>query len=156
MHLFTCPSSLRSCGIIINDLYMGRKKAEKPEDLLSKTIVLRVTEGEFQRYETLAGGSNARSIAEVIRRQLAKQQLIVYQKDTSLDGPMEALLGLEKELNYIGHNINQLTRAYNASPYESQQEFYLQRALHEYQKISERIDTIKSLIAQLSAKWLQK
>jgi hypothetical protein len=135
---------------------MGKKKTENPELLLTHNIIVRVTEDDYNKYEQLCGKSDCTSVAEVVRRILAGRQVILFHKDAAMDGPMEILTGIQKELKAIGNNINQITRAYNSSRVESQQIYQAQKALQEYQKVEAKVSLLLSVISQLSKQWLQK
>lgn len=135
---------------------MGRKKTEDTTPLLTRSIIVRVTEDDYLKYDKLQQNSDCRSIAEVVRRILAKSQIICYHKDARMDGPMELLTGIQKELQYIGHNINQITKGYHQSRYESQQSLQMERAAEQYQKVQAKVNSLLVIIAQLSRSWLQK
>lgn len=135
---------------------MGRKKTEDTTALLTRSIIVRVTEEDYNKYDQLCNNSDCRSIAEVLRRILAKSQIIYYHKGARMDGPMELLTGIQKELQYIGHNINQLTKGYHQSRFESQQALQMERAAEQYQKVQAKVNTLLAVIAQLSKTWLQK
>lgn len=135
---------------------MGKKKTENTTQLLTHTIIIRVTEDDYNKYDRLCEKSDCTSIAEVVRRILAGRQIILFHKDAAMDGPMEILTGIQKELKAIGHNINQVTRAYHSSRFESQQIYQLNKALEQYQKAEAKVSLLLSVISQLSKQWLQK
>lgn len=135
---------------------MGKKKTENTELLLTHTIMVRVTEHDYNNYDQLCEKSDCASIAEVVRRILTGRQIILFHKDASMDGPMEILTGIQKELKAIGNNINQVTRAYNSSRFESQQIYQVNKALEQYQKVEAKVSLLLSVISQLSKQWLQK
>jgi hypothetical protein len=135
---------------------MGRKKTEQPEQLLSRSVILRITEADYQKYDQLCQDSDCGSVAEVLRRILSHTRVICFQKDKSMDGPMEILTGIQKELQYIGHNINQLTKGYHRSKDPGQQAQHMQQAAEQYQKVQAKVHVLLTLIAQLSKTWLQK
>jgi hypothetical protein len=135
---------------------MGKKKTENTEQLLTHNIIVRVTEVDYNKYDQLCEKSDCTSVAEVVRRILAGRQIILFHKDASMDGPMEILTGIQKDLKAIGNNINQVTRAYHSSRFESQQIYQVQKALQEHQKIETKVSLLLSVISQLSEQWLQK
>jgi hypothetical protein len=135
---------------------MGKQKTEQPEQLLTHNIIVRVTEDDYNKYDQLCQKSDCASVAEVIRRILAQRQIILFHKDAGMDGPMEILTGIAKELKAIGNNINQATRAFHNSPFESQQAYHLRQAMEQYQQVAPKIALVLSVISQLSKRWLQK
>ena len=73
-----------------------------------------------------------------------------------MNGIMEELTGIRKELKAIGNNINQLTRKYNSSPTEVQQAYYTLKAAELYQKVEPKVNRLLMLVSQLTEKWLQR
>ncbi|RKR81893.1 mobilization protein MobC [Mucilaginibacter gracilis] len=135
---------------------MSRKKAEDQDEILSHPIIMRVTEKQFNKLEQILANSNCQSIGEVARMILQKQRILYFHKDISLNGPMEELSCIRKELKAIGININQLTRSFHTSKQEGQQNFFILKVAERYEKVEEKVDRLLIIISQLSAKWLQK
>ena len=135
---------------------MARNKTTNPKLLLTHNIIVRVTEDDYQKYNKLQTKGDCASVAEVVRRILAKEQIICFHKDTTMDVPMETLTGIQKELKAIGNNINQITRALHQSKFESQQIFNMQKAVEQYQQVDLKVSLLLSIISQLAKKWLQK
>jgi hypothetical protein len=92
----------------------------------------------------------------VVRKILQKQRILYFHKDISLNGPMEELSSIRKELKAIGININQLTRSFHISKNEAQKNFFILKVVERYEKVEEKVDRLLIIISQLSAKWLQK
>ncbi|MBD1366601.1 mobilization protein [Mucilaginibacter sp. ZT4R22] len=135
---------------------MSRKKAEDQDELLTHPIIMRVTEKQFLKLEQILANSNCQSIGEVARMILQKQRILYFHKDVSMNGPMEELSSIRKELKFIGHNINQLTRSFHVSKHEAQKNFFIIKVADRYEKVEEKVDRLLLIISQLSAKWLQK
>ncbi|MFD2286612.1 plasmid mobilization relaxosome protein MobC [Pedobacter petrophilus] len=92
---------------------MTRKKVNDPEDLLSRNLIIRVTENTYNQLEELRKDSKNLSIAAVARKILSGQKINLYHHDVSLNPVMEELALIRKELKAIGVNINQITRSFN-------------------------------------------
>jgi hypothetical protein len=135
---------------------MSRKKAEDQDELLSRPIIMRVSESQFKKLEKIQANSNCQSVGEVVRKILQRQRILYFHKDISLNGPMEELSSIRKELKAIGHNINQLTRHFHISRHEAQKNFFIIKVAARYEKVEEKVDRLLVIISQLSAKWLQK
>jgi hypothetical protein len=135
---------------------MSRKKAEDQDELLSQPIIMRVSERQFKKLEQIRDNSNCQSLGEVVRKILQKQRILYFHKDISLNGPMEELSSIRKELKAIGININQLTRSFHISKNEAQKNFFILKVAERYEKVEEKVDRLLIVISQLSAKWLQK
>lgn len=135
---------------------MTRKKTEKRDELLTHPIILRVTETVFKRLEKLQQESNCQSVGEVARKILSKEKILCFYKDVSLNGPMEELASIRKELKAIGVNINQQTHRFHISDTDAQRAFYVMKTADLYQKVGEKVDVALVLIAKLAEQWLQR
>jgi ABC-type transport system substrate-binding protein len=135
---------------------MGRRKASKPEENLTEVIMLRLTEGTYQKLETIRQNSDCQTVPEVIRRIIGEEKITWYQKDTSMDAPMEILITIQQELKAIGININQVTRQLNGSISEGQRWYHIKRATIYYKQVDNKVSLLLTLISQLAKSWLQK
>jgi hypothetical protein len=135
---------------------MPRKKAVNQEEVLSHPIIIRVTETVFNRLEELRKDSHYNSIGEVARRILSNRKIKLYYKDISMNGPMEEMALIRKELKAIGININQLTRSFNQGKTGAHKAFFLLKAAEQYQTVGEKVDRLLTLISQLAEQWLQR
>ena len=118
--------------------------------------MLRVSESTWQELEKIRLNSNCRTIPEVVRRIIEKDQIIYYHKDESMDGSMEVLITIQKELKAIGININQVTRYFHNGTGEGQRYHHLQNVLQFYKQVDAKVGLLLSIISQLAKKWLQK
>jgi len=135
---------------------MSRSKTDKPEDLLSHTLIIRITETLFNKLEKLRVESHSLSIADVCRKILLNQPLKLYHQDISMNPVMEELAMIRKELKAIGVNINQITRSFNQDRFVAHRAVYVQQVADLYQKVDERMVTLLAIISKLADQWLQK
>jgi hypothetical protein len=135
---------------------MRRKKLKDENDLLRHNLIVRVSEVQFNKLEKLRADSNCQTIAEIVRRILAKEKILCFYKDITMNGPMEELAGIRKELKAIGVNINQITRSFNTDKAGIQRAFYVMKAADLYKKVDEKIDALLSITGKLTEKWLQE
>jgi hypothetical protein len=134
---------------------MPRKKYENPEDILTHPIVIRVTKTEFERLEKLATESNCHTIGEVARKILSNEKILLFHRDISMNGPMEELALIRKELKAIGVNINQQTRYFHNSRSDAQRSFHAMKTAEAHKKLEPRINDLLQIINRLAEKWLQ-
>ena len=132
---------------------MARKGVKTNEELLEKSIAVRVTAAEHRRLKRLQLQSDCHSIGELIRRILTGRQIKLFHKDASLDGVVEELAGVREELRAIGVNINQITRHFNASTSTHKRVFLAHQALEQYRKVEQKVNLLLSLISQLARRW---
>lgn len=135
---------------------MGRKKTAQADELLAKTIIFRVTEEEYERLSGFVKNGDCHSLAEAARRVLNAQKITLLYKDISMNGPMEELAGIRKELRAIGININQVTRYFNGSSGEQQKVFHALKIAEQYTKVEAKVADLLALISKLAVKWLQE
>lgn len=135
---------------------MGRRKAGDPDDNLTEVVMLRLTLTTYQKLDEIRRNSDCRTVPEVVRRILSKEQIIYYHKDAAMDGPMEILSGIRDELRAIGVNINQVTRYFNRSVTDGQRAHHLQITLEHYKQVDAKVGLLLTLISQLAKTWLQK
>ncbi|MES2456820.1 MAG: mobilization protein [Bacteroidota bacterium] len=135
---------------------MPRPKLKDEKEKLNHSVIIRVNEATFQRLEKLAAESSYRTVAEVARRILANEQLNIFHKDTSLNGPMEELALIRKELKSIGININQQTHHFHNCESPAERAFYVNRTAILYKDVDERLNRLLLVVGKLADKWLQK
>jgi hypothetical protein len=135
---------------------MSRTKTDKPEDLLSHNLIIRITETLFNKLEKLRKDSRSLSIAEVCRKILLNKNIKLYHQDISMNPVMEELAMIRKELKAIGVNINQITRSFNKDRAGTHRPIHVQQVADQYKKVDERVETLLAIISKLADQWLQK
>ncbi|WP_295719958.1 plasmid mobilization relaxosome protein MobC [Mucilaginibacter sp.] len=135
---------------------MPRRKADKPEELLTHNLIVRVTETLFNKLETLCKESGCLSIAEVCRKILSNQKIKIFKEDISMNPVMEELALIRKELKAIGVNINQITRSFNQDRARTHHTYHVLKVAEQYERVDERVEILLAIIAKLADKWLQK
>lgn len=130
--------------------------AKKDKEILSHNLIIRVTETTFKRLEKMRNESNYASIAEIARRILSNQKIKLYYQDISMNGPMEEMALIRKELKAIGININQITRSFNQDKAETHRAYYVLKVADLYKNADEKVDRLLVIISGLAEKWLQR
>lgn len=134
---------------------MGRKKVRTRESILSHTIVFRVTAEQHGKLEIIAKASNTRTIAGVVRKILENRPVKLFHKDISMNGPMEELALIRKEIKSIGININQQTHSFHLSTNKTERLFHTLKTADTYKAIEPKIDRLLAIVSKLAEKWLQ-
>lgn len=135
---------------------MPRRKSDKPEELLNRNIIVRVTEKQFASLEKLQKESSSLSIAEICRKILSSKQIKLFKQDISMNPVMEELALIRKELKAIGININQITRHFNQDKSNVGRSFFTLKVADQYQKVDDRVEKLLTIISKLAEKWLQE
>lgn len=133
---------------------MSRPKAAQRNTLYSYPIRTRVDKATQERLEKLLQDSACQSLAEVARKILAQEKILCLYKDNSMNGIMEELTGIRKELKAIGVNLNQVTKAFHAAKSENQKAFYVIRQTELAKMVEAKTDRLLLLVAKLAQKWL--
>ncbi|MES2827735.1 MAG: plasmid mobilization relaxosome protein MobC [Sphingobacteriales bacterium] len=135
---------------------MPRKRATNQDALLTKNVIVRITETTFNKLEKMRVESGSSSVAAVIRKILSNRKIKLLHQDNSLNAPMEEMALIRKELKAIGININQITRTFNQDKAENHRAFYVIKVADLYKNVDERVEKLLVIISQLAEKWLQK
>ncbi|RZM18427.1 MAG: mobilization protein [Pedobacter sp.] len=135
---------------------MPRKPVADREEILVHPIIIRVNDATYKRLEKLLEESSCKSIGEVARKILTGGRINCFYRDVSLNGPMEELALIRKELKFIGININQQTRYFNAVKSATEKQFHSDRTVELYLKADAKMERLFALISKLAEKWLQK
>lgn len=135
---------------------MARKKLSNQKDILSKPIIIRVTEELFTRLEKIQKESDCSSVGEIARKILSQKRINCFYRDISLNAPMEELALIRKELKAIGININQQTKYFHTSQSSAERAFYVMKTAELYKTIDEKVERLLKIISKLAEKWLTK
>jgi len=134
---------------------MPRKKAKDQEGLLSHPVIVRLTEGQFNKFEKLRANSDCKTIGGIIRRVLTNKTIKLLHQDISMNAPMEELALIRKEIKSIGVNINQQTHRFHVSTSETERSFHSIKTAETYKSIEPKIDRLMVIVSKLADKWLQ-
>ncbi|HNP08594.1 MAG TPA: plasmid mobilization relaxosome protein MobC [Cyclobacteriaceae bacterium] len=133
---------------------MTRRKVDRKAKLVKK-VTVRMSESFYNRMEEWLANSNCRSLAELARAILYREQIIWYHKDAKLESTAIELAGIKKELNAIGRNINQITHRFHSTDLPNQKMFHALKISDEYKKVGDKVDKLLVTTAIISKKWLR-
>ena len=128
---------------------------EKPDNSLIKVITVRVSQRFFDSLEEKRKKTNCQSVSEMVRAILYKEKIMFYYTDATLNAAAIELAGIRKELNQMGNNINQITKAFHSVDSSSQKMFQALRAAEEYKRIESKVEQLLIIVGEISKKWLQ-
>src|SRR5690606_14416303 len=135
---------------------MARKKLSNQKDILSKPIIIKLTEELITRLEKIKKESDCSSVGEIDRKILSQKSINCFYRDISLNAPMEELALIRKELKAIGININQQTKYFHTSQSSAERAFYVMKTAELYKTIDEKVERLLGIISKLAEKWLTK
>lgn len=128
---------------------MTRRRLPNREELLTHKVSARFAEPDYRKLLTLMENTNTQSLGELVRRIITKDKILLYLKDSTLDGVYNQLAGIKTELNFIGRNINQITHALHLADTASQKTIHAMEAAIHYRKVGEKVTQLLALIADL-------
>ncbi len=129
--------------------------SEKSINNLEKVITVRISQRFFDSLEEKRKKTNCQSVSEMVRAILYKEKIMFYYTDASLNSTAIELAGIRKELNQIGHNINQVTKSFHTADSSSQKMFYALKGAEEFKRIEVKVDKLLIMVGEISKKWLQ-
>ncbi|TBO44256.1 plasmid mobilization protein [Pedobacter kyonggii] len=135
---------------------MPRPKIKKEEEKLKHYIRIRVDEQTLKRLDKMQKSSDCKGISQLARKILMEEPVQIFHRDISMNGPMEELAMIRKEIRSIGININQQTYHFHTSQRKAARMFYVERTKELYEKIEIKIERLLEITDKLAGKWLQK
>lgn len=120
-----------------------------------RRIYVRLTDKEFTALESRCKNTTCRSVSDYVRHCLFSKPITIITRDASADEAILQMSLLNRELNAIGNNFNQLVRKVNTTSQASEIKGLL--LLFESQKktMFSKIDEVKEQLQKLAEKWLQ-
>ncbi|MGJ1435703.1 plasmid mobilization protein [Sphingobacterium siyangense] len=122
----------------------------------TKMIFVRLEEAE---YDTLIGRqkkTTERNLSAYIRKILAGKPMIKSVQNESLHEVIVTLSLLQKDLNGIGNNYNQMVKRLHTTDKIPEIIAWMQNYLNERQHILDAIKTLKECLDKTAQKWLQE
>lgn len=134
---------------------MSRKKAKDQDKLLAHPIIVRLTKAQYKKLEEIRLESEMKTFGSVIRSIISNRPIKLLHKDISMNGPMEELALIRKEIKSIGININQQTHKFHISDSNAERSFHTLKTAETYKLLEPKIERLLTLVSKLSEKWLQ-
>jgi len=120
-----------------------------------KWLHLRLTQAEYNLLQKQFKKSTCRKISDYARRVLLAEPVIAGYHNQSLDAFMTEAIGLRKELNSIGNNLNQAVKKLHTLQQIAEFRPWIQAFRNDYERVTTDVAEIKKLIAKISESWLQ-
>src|SRR5258708_4154342 len=134
---------------------MTRRKVERTAKL-TRLIGLRISDSFYKRLEDLLAKSNCRTVTELARAILYREEIVWKHKDATLESTAIALDGIRRELNAIGKNINQITHRFHNTDNFNLKLSNAKEIEREYNKVGIRVDKLLMMASKISEQWLRE
>jgi hypothetical protein len=121
----------------------------------TKHIRLRLTPREYDMISTRWHRTTCRELSVYLRNILLNKPITVRHRNESLDDLIQALVLLRGELNFVGHNYNQVViKLHRLRDFDNIGRWLVE---HEaaWQVVDRKITEIKTVISNIDDKWLQ-
>jgi len=120
-----------------------------------RRIYVRLTDKEFTTLESRCKNTTCRSVSDYVRHCLFSRPITTITRDASADEAITQMGNLNRELNAIGNNFNQLVRRVNVTSQAEEIEGLL--LLFESQKkaMFSKINEVKEQLQKLAERWLR-
>jgi hypothetical protein len=120
-----------------------------------RRIYVRLTEKEFAILESRCNKTTCRSISDYVRHCLFSRPITTITRDASADEAIVQMSHLNRELNTIGSNFNQLVRKLNATSQGTEIKGFPLLIESQKKTLFSKIDEVKEQLQKLAEKWLQ-
>lgn len=120
----------------------------------TKWLHLRLTPSEYRQLHSRFQKTTCRKLSDYLRAVIFDKSVITKYRNTSIDDALAEMGTLNKELNAIGNNINQMAKRIHTIQLPEMASWLLQ-----FDKLSKeyfiKMDEVKSLLRNLSERWLR-
>ncbi|WP_417367315.1 plasmid mobilization protein [Flavobacterium beibuense] len=120
-----------------------------------RRIYVRLTDKEFSILETHCKNTTCRSVSDYVRHCLFSKPITTITRDVSADEAILQISHLNRELNAIGNNFNQLVRKVNATSQAAEIKGLLFLFDSQKKAMFSKINEVKEQLQKLSERWLQ-
>lgn len=120
-----------------------------------RRIYVRLTGNEFSTLETRCKNTTCRTVSDYVRHCLFNRPITTITRDASVDEVITQMSQLNRELNAIGNNFNQLVKKINATSQATEIKGLLLLFDNQKKVMFSKIDEVKEQLQKLAEKWLQ-
>jgi len=120
-----------------------------------RRIYVRLTEKEFTTLESRCKNTTCRTLSDYVRYCLFSKPITTISRDASADEAITHISRLNRELNALGNNFNQLVRKVNATSQAAEIKGLLLLFESQRNMMFLKIEEVKEQLQKLAKKWLQ-
>ncbi|HEV7780314.1 MAG TPA: plasmid mobilization relaxosome protein MobC [Chitinophagaceae bacterium] len=116
---------------------------------------IRFTENELECLQRKFQHSTSSQLSHYMREILLGRPVVIKYRNESLDNFMEELIAMKKELNAIGHNLNQAVKKLHTLKTIPEFRNWIAKQENMQQEVEQRTIQIEQRISKMWEKWLQ-
>lgn len=128
---------------------------EETKKIRNKWLHLRLDEEEFKLLNDNFLKSDERKLSRYARKVFLAQPINVVHRNGSIDELMATLVRVQKDLNGLGNNYNQMVHKLHLLQTDAEVKAWIIAYESEKQKLFNCIAEIKKVIAEGAKKWLR-
>lgn len=129
---------------------------KREEEVRRKMVVVRMNEQEFKQLEKFQRQTIEKNIGSYLRKVALQKPVTVKYRNESADDFLLDMLGLKKELQAIGNNVNQAVHKLHILDRIPEFRVWVQQYDGLQKKLISKVEEIKLRMNQLYEQWLQK
>jgi len=126
-------------------------KSEK--GIRNRWVNIRLNQEEFERIEKLYKATTCREMSGYCREVLQKKPVVFNYRDQSKEEILNVLIQLKRELNYIGHNYNQVVAKLHTCRTVPEIQSWLIHSETSERSVLSKIEEIKLRLIKFSRTW---
>jgi hypothetical protein len=119
----------------------------------NRWVNIRLNQEEFERIEKLYKATTCRELSGYCRAVLQKKPVVFNYRDQSKEEILNLLIQLKRELNYIGHNYNQVVAKLHTLRTVPEIRSWLTLSENTERNVLGKIEEIKLLLVNFSMNW---
>jgi hypothetical protein len=119
----------------------------------NRWLNIRLNQEEFERIEKLYKATTCREMSGYCRTILQKKPVVFNFRDQSKEEILNVLIQLKRELNYIGHNYNQVVAKLHTLRTVPEIQGWLIHSEIGERNVLGKIEEIKLLLVKVSSIW---
>lgn len=119
-----------------------------------RRIYVRLTDKEFTTLESRCKSTTCRSVSDYVRHCIFSKPITTISRDASADEAITQMSHLNRELNAIGSNFNQMVRKVNTTSQAAEIKALLLLFDSQKKAMFSKIDEVKVQLQKLAEKWL--
>lgn len=121
-----------------------------------KMIVMRMNDEEYKSLQSLHKKSTDRHLSNYLRKVSLQQPVTIKYRNQTADDFLKDMVGLKKELNYVGNNFNQAVHKLHLLHDIPDFRKWIQDNNRLYQLFMDKVEAIQLRTSQLYEQWLLK
>ncbi|MBW8683433.1 plasmid mobilization protein [Chitinophaga rhizophila] len=122
----------------------------------NKWIHVRLSPSELEKLQARLKKTNCLFLCDFVRRVLLEDKITAFTRSQSLDELIQELVILRKELNYLGKNLNLVTRKLQTDLPKAEMRVWLEENQKGHLALHKKMNDIISRMDFFSQKWLQE